>query len=169
MDPSPYRIGVLSDTHSYLAPQIVRIFEGVDLILHSGDIGREDLLVELEALAPLRAVSGNVDGVPRPDRPLIQKFATPLGRIAMTHGHLTRASAYSKHTLVDYFSEFGPDVIVFGHTHAPHHSRQGRVTLFNPGVAGRARTGHGQTVGLITSMGNGAPPRFEHVVLTELT
>ena len=58
----PFVIGVLSDTHRYLDPQVFSLFKDVDHILHAGDLGSEEVAVELEALAPLTAVSGNVDG-----------------------------------------------------------------------------------------------------------
>jgi len=56
------RLGIISDTHGVLRPQVFEIFREVDHILHGGDIGRLDLLVELEALAPVTAVYGNSDG-----------------------------------------------------------------------------------------------------------
>src|SRR5258708_11069924 len=56
------RIGVISDTHGLLRPEVFEAFRGVDHILHGGDIGGEDVLVELRAIAPVTACAGNVDG-----------------------------------------------------------------------------------------------------------
>ena len=56
------RIGILSDTHGYFHPAIPDYLSDVDLILHAGDIGTTDILDQLEALAPTRAVWGNIDG-----------------------------------------------------------------------------------------------------------
>ncbi|HEU4553553.1 MAG TPA: metallophosphoesterase family protein [Chitinophaga sp.] len=56
------KIGLLSDTHSYLHPQVFKHFEGVDEIWHAGDIGNTGLANELEAFKPFRAVYGNIDG-----------------------------------------------------------------------------------------------------------
>ena len=56
------RLGIISDTHGLLRPEVFRIFSQVDHILHAGDIGPPELLDELEAIAPVLAVSGNTDG-----------------------------------------------------------------------------------------------------------
>jgi hypothetical protein len=154
-----YRIGVLADTHGHLPAGVFRIFEGVQLILHAGDVGMDSLLIELQALAPVRAVSGNVDGVPDGgSRPLFQKLETPAGRIAMTHGHL-------RSRMVSHFAAFKPDIIVYGHTHIAYLGQCAGVTLFNPGAAGRAGVGRPPSVGLITRDKPDQPPRLEHVIL----
>ena len=56
------RLGVISDTHGMLRPQVFEVFREVDHILHGGDIGAWELIVELQALAPVTAVYGNTDG-----------------------------------------------------------------------------------------------------------
>jgi uncharacterized protein len=56
------RLGVISDTHGQLRPEVFDVFKGVDHILHGGDVGGGDLLVQLQALAPVTAVYGNTDG-----------------------------------------------------------------------------------------------------------
>ena len=53
------KIGVISDTHSYINPKVFPAFEGVELILHAGDIGSEDIITSLETLAPVKAIHGN--------------------------------------------------------------------------------------------------------------
>src|SRR5687768_2476727 len=59
------KIGVISDTHGFLDPTIPKLFEGVDHILHGGDVGSPMVLLELENIAPVTAVLGNVDtGMP---------------------------------------------------------------------------------------------------------
>src|SRR5438132_9978335 len=55
------KIGVISDTHNYLDPKVLKLFTGVGHILHAGDIGLPWLLLELQAIAPVTAVSGNTD------------------------------------------------------------------------------------------------------------
>src|SRR5215471_948995 len=62
------RLGIVSDTHGLLDSRVLEIFEGVDRILHAGDVGDERILVELEAVAPVIAVAGNVDGFPLAQR-----------------------------------------------------------------------------------------------------
>ena len=56
------RVGLISDTHGLLRPEVFRVFEGVDRILHAGDVGRADILIELEEIAPFEAVFCNTDG-----------------------------------------------------------------------------------------------------------
>jgi uncharacterized protein len=58
------KIGVISDTHNLLDPRVLDIFRGVEHILHAGDIGRRDILAELETIAPVTAVGGNTDNDP---------------------------------------------------------------------------------------------------------
>ena len=55
------KIGVLSDTHDFLDPRIVELFQGVDHILHAGDVGMQIIVFELEQIAPTTAVLGNTD------------------------------------------------------------------------------------------------------------
>ncbi|HOR28074.1 MAG TPA: metallophosphoesterase family protein [Candidatus Sumerlaeota bacterium] len=162
-----YRIGVLSDTHGYLHPALFDLFDGVQLILHAGDIGRDDVLVELRTIAPVQAVAGNVD-LPDPRaRPLIRQLETPAGRIAMTHGHLAHASAHDHASLLGQFAGFQPGIIIFGHSHLPLIEELDGVKLFNPGAAGRAGlTQHGATVGMISVEEGSGQVRLEHLKLS---
>jgi putative phosphoesterase len=56
------RLGVIADTHGQLRPQVFDAFAQVDHILHAGDVGKREILIDLEALAPVTAVFGNSDG-----------------------------------------------------------------------------------------------------------
>ena len=56
------RLGVISDTHGMLRSEVLEAFEHVDHILHGGDVGTWEVLLDLQALAPVTAVYGNVDG-----------------------------------------------------------------------------------------------------------
>lgn len=58
----PIRIGIIADTHGLFDPVIVQHFHGVNHIIHAGDIGKRSVIEQLEAIAPVAAVSGNVDG-----------------------------------------------------------------------------------------------------------
>jgi len=163
--PKPYRIGVISDTHGYLHPDVFSIFEGVDLILHAGDVGGVDVLTELEAIASVQAICGNVDGPPDARlRPLTRELETPAGRIAMVHGHLPQAPSTNLEMVVDFFKGFQPQIIIYGHSHIPKLEQLDGVLLFNPGSAGQSRFGHGLSVGLITKNLAGKPV-LEHRTL----
>ena len=58
------KIGVISDTHGFLDPKVLKLFAGVEHILHAGDIGSDAIIAELEAVAPVTAVLGNTDSSP---------------------------------------------------------------------------------------------------------
>jgi uncharacterized protein len=162
-----YRIGVIADTHGTLFPRVLELFDGVDLILHAGDIGRDEILIELETIATVKAVVGNTDATPVASAlPETLKLKTPAGRIAMTHGHLSRAAAYHPETLPIFFAEFKPEIIIFGHTHVPMLTKRDGVILFNPGAAGRSRVGgRGPMVGLISVESRDVEPKIEHLLL----
>lgn len=161
-----YRIGVISDTHGVLRPDVLKFFEGVDLILHSGDVQDDDILIELEAVAPVRAVSGNVDyPADARRRPLEQRIETPIARIAMTHGHLSQAPSVNLALMRDHFSDFKPEVIIYGHSHIPKLEQVDGVMFFNPGSAGPGRFGKPPTVGMIEGRA-GEPLTLLHKALT---
>ena len=80
-------IGLISDTHGLVRPEVFRALAGVDLILHAGDVGPPDVLVELATIAPVRAVWGNTDAPGRPD--LVERIDEMFEqvRVVVTHGH----------------------------------------------------------------------------------
>lgn len=132
------RIGVISDTHGYLDGYIFHIFDGVQQILHAGDVGEDRILDELEEIAPVHAVSGNVDYGVSKRRPL--KWCGEIGgvKICMTHGHLLDAAKYNQ-SAVEFFKGENPQIIIHGHSHIGKHEKEDGVTILNPGAAGRPR------------------------------
>ena len=128
------RIGVISDTHNFLDPQVADWFAGVEHILHAGDIGRPRILAELEMIAPVTAVIGNTDdGLIQRETEVIEL----LGRKFLLH-HIVNPHAPTPE-LRRHLEAVQPDVVVFGHTHQPFCERiQGRLFL-NPGSAGQRR------------------------------
>ncbi len=156
------RLGVISDTHGLLRTEVFEVFKEVDHILHGGDVGRWDILIDLEALAPVTAVYGNTDG-PELRRKLTQVAQVELDGfdIVVTHGdqfgHPTPA------TLHDAFPR--AEIIVYGHTHKPLLELVDRtVTVMNPGGAGHPRFGLGPSVGIL-ELEPGIPPRARIVPL----
>ncbi len=125
------RLGVISDTHDYLDPQIIRLFDGVDHILHAGDIGCPAIIHRLEEIAPTTAVLGNNDDNPAWRETEVLEFE---GLRALVH-HILTPERLSGPIGRRIQSE-RPAVVVYGHTH----EADGRVldgTLFlNPGYAG---------------------------------
>lgn len=142
------RIGVLSDTHNNLHESIPDLFEGVDLILHAGDIESNQLLIQLQKIAPVMAVRGNMDPIFLPDSlPLFRVVRLSGKRILVTHrvGNPQRPPQ----SLRERLQQVRPDVVVFGHTHHPFHERIDGVLFFNPGTAGKMRHGHPLSVGFL--------------------
>jgi putative phosphoesterase len=126
-------IGLISDTHGMLRPEAVSALEGVDLIVHAGDIDVPAVLEGLQKIAPVHAVLGNMD--PRP-------LFTGLSDTAVVEaaGH----SLYVLHDLYRLDLEPGPagfDAVVFGHSHHPLIEERSGVLFVNPGSAGPGRFG----------------------------
>ncbi len=136
------RIGVISDTHGLLRPEVAPALKGVDQILHLGDVGKISILDALSEIAPVTAVRGNVDREGRcaklheTDVVLIEGLY-----IYMLHDvktlHLDPAAA-----------KFA--AVLSGHTHVPNYITKKGVLYFNPGSCGPRRFDLPITVGLLT-------------------
>jgi putative phosphoesterase len=133
-DARPQTIGLISDTHGLLRPDALTALAGVDHILHAGDVGGDEILDELAAIAPVSAVYGNTDD-PRNPR-LAEHVEHRLGelRIHVSHGH--EVGSPSPERLAE---RYAADVIVYGHTHRSLVERRGDVLIVNPGAAGPRR------------------------------
>ena len=128
-------VGLISDTHGQMRPQIADAFAGVTMILHAGDVGGGAVLAALSAIAPVQAVYGNCDD---PHDPSLRKerVVTVGGvTIHVSHGHELGSPTPS---LV--LARYAGDVVVFGHTHRAIVERNaaGRLAV-NPGAAGPRR------------------------------
>jgi putative phosphoesterase len=156
------RLGILADTHGQLRPEVFEVFAQVDHILHAGDVGPADLLVELGALAPVSAVYGNTDGMDLRTR-LPQLVTTELEgfEIVLTHG-----DQFGSPTPEKLHAAFPTaDIIVYGHTHRPLLQLIDQtVTVMNPGGAGPRRFDLRPSVGIM-ELEPGIPPRARLVSL----
>jgi uncharacterized protein len=124
------RVGVLSDTHGLLRPEVLKQLQGSDLIVHAGDIGSETIIPELESLAPVYAVRGNVDnGAWAYKFPLTNAVQIGETFIYIYHGHLD----------LDIDSDKNSQVIISGHTHVPLLEKRDDILYLNPGSAGHKR------------------------------
>ena len=157
------RLGVLADTHGTLRPGVLDVFARVDLILHAGDVGEPAILATLEALAPVTAVYGNVDGgALRARLPRVAAVSVDGFRFVVTHGD--QFGSPRAHDLKEAFPD--ADVIVFGHTHRPLiHAFEDYSMVLNPGSAGAHRSDRLPTVAIIETEA-GIPPRARIVPLT---
>jgi putative phosphoesterase len=130
------RVGIVSDTHGLLRPELFEALDGVDRILHAGDIGSLDILAELEALAPVTAVWGNTDGWDVCRRvPEVAEVELGGVRVVVAHGH--QLGSPTPAALAARCPDAG--LVVFGHTHQPLIERVGGVLAVNPGSAGPRR------------------------------
>lgn len=133
-------IGVVSDTHGYFHPDLAGVFEGVDLILHAGDVGDPAILDALGTVAPVRAVFGNVDGPDVRQRwPEEERFEAGGLDFWMTHiaGRPGRWQRGMGRRLAE---EGPPDVFICGHSHILQIERVadlGDMLFLNPGAAGQ--------------------------------
>jgi len=141
-------IGVISDTHGVLLSPIFDIFASVDHILHAGDVQDMRILDELEEIAPVNAVCGNVDFGPTQRLP--EKWSGTLAgvKIGMTHGHLLDPSKYNE-SAARMFQDEKPDIIIHGHSHRAKHETYGKASILNPGAACRPRFRDTPSVALI--------------------
>ena len=139
------RIGIISDTHGLLRAQVFDIFAGVEHILHAGDFGDPDILTELEAIAPVTAVWGNVDGSDLRRR-LPEVARTELGGVGIVVLHGMQLGSPTPERAAAAYPDAG--LVVFGHSHRPVVQQVGPVLAVNPGSAGPRRFRDPVTVAL---------------------
>lgn len=130
------RVGIISDTHGLLRAQVFDAFVGVEHILHAGDIGKTDIITELEAIAPVTAVWGNADGWEVRGRvPEVAEVELAGVRTVVIHG--MQAGSPTPEKIAALHPDAG--LVVFGHSHRPVIRRVGGTLAVNPGSAGRRR------------------------------
>lgn len=131
------KIGIISDTHSYLDERIKHHLSGCDEIWHGGDFGSATVSDELKEIAPLKAVYGNIDGEEiRSEHPEEQVFSCEGMTVFMRHisGYPGKYNAKAKKRI----NEFRPDIVVVGHSHICKVVRDPYFDHIhiNPGAAG---------------------------------
>ena len=127
-------IGLVSDTHGLVRPELHTALAGVELILHAGDVGGDDVLDELGHIAPVLAVYGNTDmpGDPRLAASIDQTFDDVS--VHVSHGHEVGSPTPEK-----LLARYPAQVIVYGHTHKQLVSHADGRLVVNPGAAGARR------------------------------
>ncbi len=140
-----HRIGLISDTHGLLRPEVHTALAGVELILHAGDVGGDEILDELALIAPVLAVYGNTDA---PGQPRLAESVERIigGRsIHVSHGHEVGSPTPAR-----LLERYPADIIVYGHTHRQHVASTGDRLVVNPGAAGARRFKLEPSVGILT-------------------
>jgi hypothetical protein len=162
------KVGLVSDTHGFFDARLENLLTGVELILHAGDVGDQEVLEALERIAPVRAVRGNVDPA---HLNLPQIVTWKLGQIQFEVLHQLPATQTELEKWADHKGEnrpgplgrnaflqsFGPGtrVVVFGHSHQPCLLALDGKLFVNPGSAGRQRFSLPRCCGLLEVTPNG--------------
>ena len=136
------KIGVVSDTHGLLRPEVIPALAGVEHILHLGDVGDFAILKKLESIAPVTAIRGNVDRGGKCGK-------LPETEVVLFEGHYIYM-LHDVHTLhLDpVAAKFS--AVLYGHSHQPSARRHKGVLYFNPGSCGPRRFDLPVTIGLLT-------------------
>jgi hypothetical protein len=135
------RVGVVSDTHGLLRPQVLTHLAGCDRILHAGDVGKAEVLSRLQEIAPVEAVRGNVDTGPE-TQGLPPMLAGDLGGLPFRMIH--------RREDVDPSWAKSGRLIIFGHSHRPELEWRGACLLLNPGSCGPRRFSYPLTLAILT-------------------
>ena len=131
---SSHLIGLISDTHGMVRPGVHQALAGVELILHAGDVGGDEVLHELELIAPVMAVFGNTDDASNPL--LVSSIDRVIGGLSV---HVSHGHEVGSPTPARLLERYPADVIVYGHTHRQHVARADARLVVNPGAAGARR------------------------------
>ena len=133
------KIGIISDTHGLLRPEVLEILKTCDCILHAGDVTRPELLDELRCLASIYVVRGNNDG----------EWAAGIAKTLLFR--IEGVEFFMTHNKKDVAWELGStQVVIFGHTHSYFEKTiDGRLWL-NPGSCGRSRFGQDISMAVMT-------------------
>ena len=129
-------IGLISDTHipdraKILPTKVLEAFSDVELILHAGDLTSPKVIEELENLAPVMAVQGNMDRVNGIDLPKAKVIEAEGLKIGVIHGEVYPRADTDQ--LLYLAKELNVDILVSGHSHQPKIEQKDGVLLLNPG------------------------------------
>jgi hypothetical protein len=156
------KVGVVSDTHGFFDTRLEELLAGVELILHAGDVGKQEVLDELQRIAPVRGVQGNVDPL-QLCLPLSMTLNLGETRLELLHELpvlQAELEKWASQAGVERDAPRGRDaflrgfdhntrVVIFGHSHMPCAVALGGKLFFNPGSAGRQRFSLPRSCGLL--------------------
>lgn len=131
-------VGVVSDTHGYFNSKLPELLRGVEHILHAGDVGKCAVVEQLQQIAPVTVVRGNVDR--EGEESLYPEEAkVDLGGHHIYLAHQVKVPKEGSTRDMKSYIRAGVDVVVFGHSHIAFQERMGEILFFNPGAAGKRR------------------------------
>ena len=141
-------IGVVSDTHGFYDPRVPPLLDGVEHILHAGDIGAGGIIERLSEIAPVTAVRGNNDRE-GPESRFSEVEILELGGCRIYLTHIVKVPKDGDDAGLATYLEADADAVVFGHSHMAFHEHRGPLTFFNPGAAGKRRFKVTPSIGLL--------------------
>jgi putative phosphoesterase len=133
-----HKIGILSDTHGLLRPEVIWALQGCEAILHGGDINRQDIIDQLNTIAPVYVVRGNNDKDWAEHIPMFLDLQLYGCRIYMTHKKK------------DIPSDVDADVVIYGHSHKYVQDYIDGTLYLNPGSCGPRRFNQAITMAVLT-------------------
>ena len=151
MPTSSHLIGLISDTHGLVRPAVHEVLNGVEMILHAGDVGGPEILDELRLIAPVRAVFGNTD--PPGMAELSESINIEIGGLRI---HVSHGNEVGSPTPERLAARYDSDVVIYGHSHRQLITRLNGQLFVNPGAAGPRRFRLPASVGIMT-IANGQP------------
>ena len=137
-----FLVGVISDTHGLLQPAAIEVFKGTDLIIHAGDVGKPDILEDLQVVAPVEAVRGNMD---------VDNWAHKLPETKLIEvGSVLLYVIHDVYKIDIKPAKAGINAIIHGHTHKSSSIEDHNGVLFlNPGSATQPRFNSPASVALL--------------------
>ncbi|WP_024697193.1 metallophosphoesterase family protein [Pseudomonas avellanae] len=146
------KVGVISDTHGLLRPEAIAALEGCEQIIHAGDIGSQEIVEQLAAIAPLHIVRGNNDVDAEWAKPIADhlRFDIQGWQVLLVHDIAD----------VPALLDDSVKLVVTGHSHKPLIEWRGNTLYLNPGSAGRRRFKLPVTLALLEVSSDAMAPRL---------
>lgn len=153
----PFVVGLISDTHGLVRPEIAHVLAGADLIVHAGDVGGPSVLAALSAIAPVEAVYGNVDDAHDPM--LARDRVIPIAGLTL---HVSHGHELGTPTPELLLARYDNDVLVFGHTHRAVVAVAARGAAPSyPATRTRVQIGRDTATRVVVNPGSAGPRRFK--------
>jgi putative phosphoesterase len=149
-------VGVISDTHGLLLSAAIKTLHGVDLIIHAGDIGNTGVMDELQAIAPVVAVRGNMD-MKKSLKELPETEAIQVGDVLLYIIHDINKLDIAP-------SETNFNAVIFGHLHYPSVTEHKGVLFVNPGSAAQPRRNSSASLALLHIRGSSIKTQIVDIV-----